>query len=346
MSDLPPKRDRPFEITPQSAGDVCRGLARAPNGQWFHVSPRGDQVILRGLSTPTTEKHSLAGVGEERRGYTFVPYEALRWYLERGDTPPGKVSHKETAFWCELAARFDADPELCNPSSAPTTDLRNHYDDLRVRGRAATPVSAGHLAGMFASAVGQLATYRNLREGWMGEGTRKPSDDDTFARSVARQLDDGELVAPWEYVFVARELAPLRTTMTDARSSGAGGIDVLLASDDDDQPLPIIVEVKSVSDVGAYLGLVQALTYASELITPHQRRRLARFYPDHFERLADTPGPFADIWIVVERGKQDPEHAPTRELAQAFLRDAAVSTLLRRIAFLELDPQTGQLVPA
>ena len=106
-----------------------------------------------------------------------------------------------------------------------------------------------------------------------------------------------------------------------------GGIDVLLASDDDDRRLPIVVEVKSVDDVGAYLGLVQALTYASELITPHQRQRLARFYPDHFEHHADTLGPFADIWVVVERGKQDPEQAPTRELAQAFLQDTAVSAL-------------------
>lgn len=338
--------DRPFIIAPETSRDVRRGLARAPDGQWFHVSPRADQVILRGLSAPITQKHSLASVGEERRGYTFVPYEALRWYLERGEPAPGTVSHKQTAFWCGLAARYEADPGLCHPPTVPTTDLRNHYEDLRVRRRVGTPASASHLASLFASAVEQLAAYRNVREGWVEEGNRKPSDDDTFARSVARQFRDVELVAPWEYIFVARELAPLRTTVTGARSSGAGGIDVLLASDDDDRRLPIVVEVKSVDDVGAYLGLVQALTYASELITPHQRQRLARFYPDRFEHHADTLGPFADIWVVVERGKQDPEQAPTRELAQAFLQDTAVSTLLRRIEFLELEPETRMLVPA
>ena len=120
----------------------------------------------------------------------------------------------------------------------------------------------------------------------------------------------------------------------------------VLASDDDDRALPIVVEVKSEDDGGTYVGLVQALTCASELVTPHQRQRLARFYPRRFRWEPAALGPFADVWIVVERGKLDPEYAPVRSLADAMLQDSVVRTLLRRIVFLELDPSTGQLVPA
>lgn len=340
---------RPFIITPESAGDVKKGLARASDGQWFHVSPRGDQVILRSLSGLTEEKHSRSVLGVARQGCNYVSYEVLHWYVKPGSEPlPGTVTHRAAAYWSDLAKRYEADPDLWAPPMVPPpSDLRKLYDELRAPGRpASAPSSAAHLAALFTSAVEHLASYRNLREGWAFEENRKPSDDETFARSVARQLRDGELVAPWEYRFVSRELAPLRTTLTGAPSSGAGGIDVLLVSDDDDPPLPIVVEVKSVKDVGAYLGLVQALTYASELITPHQLQRLARFHSDSFQPSQEARGPFADIWIVVERGKQDPEQAPTRDLAGQLLQETAVGTLLRRIAFLELDPKTRTLLPA
>lgn len=335
--------DGAFTITPENCKEVRRGLARTPNGQWSHVSRRGERVILRRLSN-TTERMELKleDLGNILTGHTFVPCEILRFYTDEDQRSPGNVSHKETNFWKGLAEGFDKEPDLWKPPIVPTTQLRDHY--FAVRESAKDRLASATLADMFANSLRQLEEYSNIREGWPDEENRKLSDDRTFARSVARNLADGVIVAPWEYVFVAREFSPLRTTEAGAPSSGDGGIDALLASDnEDDRALPIIVEVKSKTDTSTYLGLLQSLTYTSELITPNQRKRLARYYPKQFGNLTAEPGPFADIWIVVEDGKVDSEQEATMQIAQEFLKDAKVSSLLRRIIFLKLGPESRKL---
>lgn len=340
-------------ISPETAESVRKGLLRTAAGRWFHVSRTVNTIILRSLASPgEAEEHSPPSLGDAHGGATFVPYDGLRWYSEPGDRIPGRVKLEDVAYWLTLAERYDSDPELSRPPTISTTELRRYYERLRASGSmvASECVDAAkdpaRLVALFVQAVEQLASYRNLREGWAPEESRKVMDAASFAREVPYRLASGELVAPvgCEYSFIERELAPLRATGADAPGSGDGGIDVLLASTDDETCLPIVVEVKSAADGPAYLALVQSITYASELITKHQRHRLSKFYPAHFSGLQQVPGPFADIWIIEEAGKDDVQLAHTRAVAARLLLDPAISGLLRRISFFELDTERKELV--
>lgn len=341
-----------IEISRATSGEVGKGLLRSPSGAWWLVTRRADTIAVRPLAdgalrpadcTPST-------LAESYPQHTFIPCDVLGWYCQAGEPLPGDVTYEQLDYWRALARRYDADPSLWEPPHMTTTALRRYYQRVCAEGAVATqaladiPRASSSLAALFTSGVEELQGYRNLREGWVKEEARTPMDAAKFARDVALRLSSRSLAVPegLGYHFVARELAPLRATGAAAPGSGDGGIDAMLATAGEPR-LPVIVEVKSAGDRGAYLALVQALTYASEVVTLHQRQRLAKFY-EHFAGLQDVTGPLADIWIITERGKADTQLAATRAVAALMLRERAVAPLLRRVVFFELSSGDDTLV--
>jgi hypothetical protein len=99
--------------------------------------------------------------------------------------------------------------------------------------------------------------------------------------------------------------------------------------------LPIIGEVKSRHDTNLFLALVQSLTYASELVTPAQRRRLANSYSNFDSAWAERDdGPHVDIYLVYEDGTDSEIEAGTFDLATKLMKQPEIAKHVRRIVFL------------
>lgn len=132
--------------------------------------------------------------------------------------------------------------------------------------------------------------------------------------------------------YVDYDISPLRTTGNpgfesgeSSRSSGTGGIDLLLSNAKDQSP--IVGEIKAEEDATPLLALIQALTYAIELATPSQRERLQSAYPGRF-KLAEK-GPFIDIYLLLVSPPEDIG-------AKDFLK--AVGSLCKKLMQLKFTP--------
>jgi hypothetical protein len=202
----------------------------------------------------------------------------------------------------------------------------------------------------FAQSYDHFDQYSNVEEDFGGGGKRKKDGTFEFAERMARTLQAsggwaGDPILGFD--FVAREVNFRRTSGgaffedgTLARSSGAGGVDLWLRAHDGG--LPIVGEIKARTDTNAFVALVQALTYASELVTPAQLERVERHYPEQFPSglLTSSEGPHADIYLICE-GQPDLSDE-TRELADHLLADRRrrLGQHIRRIVCLQA-PQDG-----
>ncbi len=118
-----------------------------------------------------------------------------------------------------------------------------------------------------------------------------------------------------------------------------GGIDILLANTHD--RLPVVAEVKGATDRNLFLGLIQALTYAVELSTLQQRKRMGRAYPEKFAWPPD--GPVLDIYLLLVGTPTSRFHPAFLDLvnlisSELLAPDMAVARIVRRIACLKADP--------
>jgi hypothetical protein len=246
-------------------------------------------------------------------------------------------------------------------SPVPVTRLRQFYRLLRAfPGRevaeellkASVDQRGRQLTETFVASYAHLLHYNNEAEDF-GDREDQRQGEPThsgFAANLVRQLmhvepDTGKR-KPWipkqtselACEYVTREINPLRTrgAMFDdhrsARSSGGGGIDVLLRSIDGQ--FPIVGELKAKTDTNLFVALVQALTYASELATPSQRRRLARY--GFLPSLATTSAPFLRLYLMYEETADDRKmFAQTVQLAEAMLsRGDGIRRWIDRIVFL------------
>lgn len=168
-----------------------------------------------------------------------------------------------------------------------------------------------------------------------------------FAKCLQARLEPGKNNGLHE-VFDAKqlkfhvldyEISPYRTPNAvfedgkSGKSSGVGGLDLLLCNCED--KTPIIGEVKAKDDTNMLLALVQALVYVSELVTPHQRQRLLTEYGARGLAFSDQTK--CDIYLMYQNDHEGPdllEHAV--EIAKALLvGESAVSKYVRRIAFIQ-----------
>lgn len=236
----------------------------------------------------------------------------------------------------------------------PQTAMRRFYDLLRN-----FPSYEFHLAAlneclrvplqldnMIQRSFGHVSQYENGGEpfhdrGPSGVPTQKRRESSKLPDRFVRLLSEGRVQANDElfrFTYVDYEVDPLRTTggakFEDGRPASSGGIDALLSHQVDH--LPIVGEVKAAKDATLFLALIQSLTYAIELVTPTQRRRLLTAYPDRFE-FPETSS-HVDIYLIQVNPPKDDWAAKfmsgVEQLSAKLLAQPFSSGILRRIACL------------
>jgi hypothetical protein len=246
-------------------------------------------------------------------------------------------------------------------SALPVTPLREYYDALGVlKEQEQTALAEAHaedprlLARRFRLSVEALEAQPGIAEPFYPPGRRDPPNPPTPVDEIkstiefASQLCDGSAQVveggpALSFVYVDRELSPLRTTASDrvARRS----LDLLLANSDDRSP--VLAELKIRADKPAYFAFVQVLMLAAELLVSGQRRRLKGHPPADNLAWSET-GPFADLYLVAfeppETGKyRERSFKATQEISKRLVADPAVASYIRRIAYLEAVVDHGGL---
>lgn len=275
--------------------------------------------------------------------------------------PDGHEELVPTTSLADASSPSEADPRSSDECIVPTTPLKLLYRNLREIGGSKDerfrsimkriqdrhgPVGAPFIAELFARSQSHMKCFNNEHEAFYVAGSRPNRTSDHFANRFVELLSNGapslgDGVTVFEYVDY--EINPLRTTRScfetgkPATSSGAGGMDLLLRSGGSD-PLPAVGEIKAKSEqVGPTFALLQALTYAVELVTPSQWARLGRHFKGHFSDICTTDTePVIDVLVFLEAQidvGDDLQFALT--LAADILKDTRISDSIRRIEFLE-----------
>ena len=208
-------------------------------------------------------------------------------------------------------------------------------------------VSAFFLAELFSRSHSHMEFFNNREEPFYKSGSRPPKTNDHFATELVDLLSNAPPVFGDGVNFIGYvdyEINPLRTTSScfesgePAKSSGAGGMDLLLISGEGKNALPAIGEIKAKTEqVGPTFALIQAMTYAAELVTNHQWLRLGNYYPEAFgEICVESRTPCVDLLLILESpvGNGDDLRFAVR-LAERLLEDDRVSSSIRKIQFLK-----------
>lgn len=242
----------------------------------------------------------------------------------------------------------------------PQTRLRRFYETLRLFPDLSvhTSVCNALLRGenidklqvLFKEALLHLNQYDNREQSFH---SREPKewlhirDQETgFAKCLVARLrpcngqwcDAAYKDTSLKFRAVDYEVSPLRTagharleSGKPAMRSGAGGMDLLLQHEDG---TPIIGEIKAPTDTNPFVALVQSLTYASELLTPLQCKRLKHVYPSL------CAGGRCDIYVIsAHNDKERNLLCETKKIAHALLesKESVIAKSVRRIAFLTAE---------
>jgi hypothetical protein len=173
--------------------------------------------------------------------------------------------------------------------------------------------------------------------------------DKFLQQLAAKSVSFASALQRYEFVYIDYDISPYRTTGsqfengTSGRSSGTGGMDILLSNKRDQTP--IVGETKADTDVNPFLGLIQSLMYAVELSTPSQRIRLCQFYNERFA--ASSPDQGIDIYLFLLRYAQDARSQEflslTNQLSAKLIEMKNMKTMVRRIVALE-SPMEGNVL--
>lgn len=206
---------------------------------------------------------------------------------------------------------------------------------------------------LFEESVAHFSRYDNTLDCFRPARTPQWCDryrdrQEAFARCLAARLGAAAWhslggVLPIEIQAVDYEISPFRTTgrasFEDGTvgTSGGGGLDLLLR---DREGAVWVAEVKAPGDSTVFMALIQALTYAVELTTGAQARRLKRCYPEAFANLAsDANGCRCNVLLIYERGDAPKLLEQARTLAQLLMNpsNSAVARKLYRIAIASVS---------
>ena len=257
---------------------------------WCHLSVRDNTLKLRRFSEGTSFEIDAESDDIE----DFVPLPECKKIVKSKS-----YAHTKIEVWTKILQKLEAGTAVPTRTSAkrsaakntivPITELRRVYDVMKLLD-VATFVN---LANFYRK------TPESLERLWNGSGKtfKDYRNDDDWGKGECEDLPDSpeELsqvsttnqftaflkengLGDTGYTFVERELNPWRTrrgmfsNKSPATKSGRGGMDLLLRSEA--SRFPVVGEVKVKDDKNAFYALIQAMTYAVELSTPHQLRRL------------------------------------------------------------------------
>jgi len=258
---------------------------------WCHLSRQGDTLKLRRYSEGMTFEIDADKV----EIVDFVPLEDCKTFLKAES-----YSYKKIAVWTKILHMLEVGTARPTKASAkrsaekrivvPITELRIFYDALKTLDTA-TYVGLAEfyfknpqsLERLWKNSRKTFISYKN-EDGWT-QGKRKElpsppqrlkevSSTNEFTAWLVKQDSEREHIG---YTFVERELNPRTTRLgmfsnkLPATRSGTGGMDLLLRSS---VGLPVVGEVKVQRDKNAFFALIQAMTYAVEMSTPNQLKRL------------------------------------------------------------------------
>jgi hypothetical protein len=277
------------------------------------------------------------------RPYTPVPNAVT------SDATPGRLLVPETPlrrFYKELR-------KLGGPREERFNLLRQHLQDRH------GPKGATFLAELFARSQAAMEFYRNPRAPFYERGRRTTQRDaPPDARLLVDLISNGSVAfedgcRPFEYVDY--EICPTRTTQSclengkAARSSGGGGMDILLLSTSP-KPLPAVGEIKAASEyVGPTFALIQGLTYAAELVTKSQWDRLGNAFDKLRSVCTADRSPQVDVLVLLQHpSNQTLEATADIDLAmrvsQELIADPKVSSAVRSIEFLTWEIKNASSV--
>ncbi len=249
---------------------------------------------------------------------TSLPIDAVDLWKKvfrclESDKPSGPVNRKEKRSRSSVIA--------------PITPLRQFYDLLKLLDvptfRELAELYCKHpksLIRLWNKSYECFEKYDNFAQDW-GESNRRDlpkapdqlSDvSDTAEFTVFLKNNPICLADDLTYEFVQRELNPWRTrggrfcNNAPATRSGRGGMDLLLRSKS--SGFPVIGEVKVASDKNAFYALIQVMTYAVEMATPKQMKRLQEHKKDHFADLSDKSRRVEALILMVNHARDRTEN--------------------------------------
>jgi hypothetical protein len=365
-----------------------RGLLHRPSeNAWYHVSSRGQTVVLRPLEDGRAEQRFGRPEDEEElarmftRSNTYSIGRIAAMLAPVAEFPAEGYPHQKRERWQDVAAQLEAiteddelspieEPPEAEDRTIPVSRLRRFYETLRligtsdVHGAIATHLArsadtADALDTLFEKSLAHLERYQNVGQPFHPGRNRDwvahcRDRQDRFANCLVANLAPDESGARGEiriegdpslaFQVVDYEVSPLRTagghTYEDGRpgrSSGLGGMDLLLAAGDG---TPVVGEVKAPGDTSLFVALVQALTYAAEILTRHQAARLRSAYADVFP---SPPGDArCEILILVSEDDTPRLMDESRTIVAHLLGnpEGAIARRVRRItvASVRLEP--------
>jgi hypothetical protein len=263
----------------------------------------------------------------------------------------------------------------------PITPLRTRYLEMMANSHSggdlaqAKAMTAETLAKEFCQSVEVFKRYENVEvafvgdsraqgdniSGHLGEVKRNINLAAIFqARgnrdcSVFKRVTTANQVMRCEdlvFTYIDREIVPARTPkgkFVDQKGKEERfatknlSADLLLRSVD---RRPIIAEIKLDGGKNPYLGLIELLMYAAEMVTENQVKRLLEQYPDKFE-IANASTPQFDLSLLLVRYNENLSQSKrkvmqdllnqTEELSTGLFKQANFSKYIRRIVCLHLD---------
>lgn len=258
----------------------------------------------------------------------------------------------------------------------PQTKLRRFYESLRLFSQYAIHEalaqslergSTNKLERLFEASFKHFESYQcsevafydpGYHRDWYEKYQPKPK---SFAKCLVARLTPTDErqnhnvggCPPLDFTVIDYDLS-LRRTPGNAlfedgrhgRTSGSGGMDLLLRNKSDHTP--IIAEIKAKGDTNMFLALVQCLVYAIELTTPNQLNRLQHAYNDANDFNDVTEASKCDIYIIYQNPIVQ-DRVPkllneTLAIANSLFGnpDSAVRQHVRRIAFISAElPKEG-----
>lgn len=323
---------------------------------WCHYSKQRDTLKLRRFVEGTAFEVQMEGDEIE----DFIPITEIKKQFDGGKDG---FSINDGTLWTKILKALES-PRATRATTkgrtsksaivVPITPLRQFYSVMKLldvatlRGLAKVYEKAPKsLERLWNNSRAVFDSYNN-DAGW-GRGNTKTLP--STPSSVAAVLSTNDMTAfvnanssclmnqRITLTYVEREVNPWSTragVFSDQRpatNSGKGGIDLLLRSDATSHPF--VGEIKVKNDKNAFFALIQAMTYAVELSTQNQLRRLKTHYAEHFGELDAKTGKVG-IALLMVNSVQDDTRAPIRTLVTELNKNCGCKGL-DQIVMIEND---------
>ncbi|TWT62867.1 hypothetical protein [Rubinisphaera italica] len=285
---------------------------------WYFVNEQGGTTRYRELQYPFPDLRCFdLGDGTEFESLERFEWQRIRELGEELHIDPNSIKKENLIQWVRFVLQHES--PILKKMIVPTTAIRKLYEFMRgefkdreFRSKLLDALSEApeSLIELCRVSYAQFVSYDNQSEGW-GSSVRKKLPEAPVNLSDSSKTNEvvsyftkvgATCLSNAGFSYVTREFNPRRTTNgvfesgLSARSSGAGGIDVLLMKNGN----PVVGEIKVKDDADPFYALIQCLTYAIEAGTPNQFLRMKKYpidqQPEFFE--LDEQSPNVDICII------------------------------------------------